>query len=729
MPWSGGSGSPLIHSGTAKDTYVFSLAMRDGLRLEAQCRTTADRVRFIVYSSQDGRNGWECGIMNDAGASGSNLTIRRVVEGTPGAPIATAAHGVAAGVPFILRVEVFNGDIIVSVLGDGITQVDVTHTNDAAPTFRLNEYIGLVSDVDAAQVGVVVPFFATFTGEDENEILVLSADGDVWMSLDGREPSKIGSKSFLGNDMLSMGQLGGVGYIVGEGRARKVDPTTRSVSDWSPASMPGSTGPGTTAATICLEYFGCIVVAVPSGPERGVYFSAVGDPENFAANPGYIDASAPFVLGPGSSYPIGEDIVAVYRTSADTLIIACQFSTYIVRGHPVFGNISQVPATLDSGSSGQNAIASIDVSGQTYMHSPDGGIVLNNTGPGGSYNHTRNLLRAGVSFSREERVKYQTTLIRDPRRAWMMILLTRKETGQGLRSLHWIYDERAGYQAAAGGMFAIQFATDAMDPYCAINWFGRPIFGCRDGFIRQLEPTEDAKDDGVAFAQELPLSLIDAEGLIEPIRLTTLFVQGTRESGDIRMKVFGGYTAEDVFDAAARRHKHTTRSYKGPNNAAGVRCIQTIEDNALLAVLLPHFSGQKIALEYADAKIELGAVRHQPTRLVAVGGDVCEPYRAPLPIRATDFEVCEEPAINPPPPPTGACTIGTNCSILTEAACLALGGTWAGAGTACPITVPGDGDDTTLEPGPIQTDDVPRFTAPQACEVGPGGPTPPGGYT
>jgi hypothetical protein len=729
MPWSGGSGSPLVHSGTNKDTYVFGLAMRDGLRLEAQCRTTADSIRFILYSSQDGRIGWECGIMTDSGASGSNLTIRRVIEGTPSAPVVTAAHGVTAGVPFILRAEVFNGNIIISVLGDNITQVNVTHANNIAPTFRLNEYIGLVSDVNGAQVGVVVPFYATFTGEDENEILVLSADGDVWMSLDGREPSKIGSKSFLGNDTLSMGQMGGVGYIVGEGRARKVDPTTRAVSDWSPQAMPGSTGPGTTSATICLEYFGCIVVAVPSGPDRGVYFSAVGDPENFVSNPGYIDASAPFVLGPGSSYPIGEDIVTVYRTSADTLIIACQFSTYIVRGHPVFGNISQVPATLDSGSSGQNAIASIDVSGQTYMHSPDGGIVLNNTGPGGSYNHTRNLIRAGLSFSREERVKYQTTLIRDPRRAWMMILLTRKDTGNGLRSLHWIYDERAGYDAANGGMYAIQFATDAMDPYCAINWFGRPIFGCRDGFIRQIEPTQDAKDDGVAFAQELPLSLIDAEGLIEPIRLTTLFVQGTRQSSDIRMKVFGGYTAEDVFDPTARRHKYTTRSYKGANNAADVRCIQTIEDNALLAVLLPHFAGQKISLEYADAKIELGAMRHQPTRLIAKGGDLCTPYAAPLPIPATDFEACEEPAINPPPPPVGACTIGANCSIKTQAACLALGGSWAGAGTTCPIIVPpNDDSETTIEelPGSIIAEPL---TENKECTIGPGGPTPPGGYT
>ncbi|MGE3109240.1 MAG: hypothetical protein AB7G11_04545 [Phycisphaerales bacterium] len=37
-----------------------------------------------------------------------------------------------------------------------------------------------------------------------------------------------------------------------------------------------------------------------------------------------------------------------------------------------------------------------------------------------------------------------------------------------------------------------------------------------------------------------------------------------------------------------------------------------------------------------------------------------------------------------PPPPTGRCCIGTGCSILNEADCLAGGGSWAGANTTCP---------------------------------------------
>ncbi len=37
-----------------------------------------------------------------------------------------------------------------------------------------------------------------------------------------------------------------------------------------------------------------------------------------------------------------------------------------------------------------------------------------------------------------------------------------------------------------------------------------------------------------------------------------------------------------------------------------------------------------------------------------------------------------------PPPPTGQCCIGTACSVLSEADCLAGGGTWGGANTVCP---------------------------------------------
>src|SRR6266446_9171633 len=37
----------------------------------------------------------------------------------------------------------------------------------------------------------------------------------------------------------------------------------------------------------------------------------------------------------------------------------------------------------------------------------------------------------------------------------------------------------------------------------------------------------------------------------------------------------------------------------------------------------------------------------------------------------------------PPPPATGACCIGTDCSILTEADCIAAGGIFQGIGVPC----------------------------------------------
>src|ERR1044071_8536522 len=49
----------------------------------------------------------------------------------------------------------------------------------------------------------------------------------------------------------------------------------------------------------------------------------------------------------------------------------------------------------------------------------------------------------------------------------------------------------------------------------------------------------------------------------------------------------------------------------------------------------------------------------------------------------------EEPAVpqpappSPPPPATGACCIGTDCSITTEADCIASGGTYQGDNTTC----------------------------------------------
>jgi hypothetical protein len=775
MPWTGSATTPFIHTGTSRDVAVLSVAMQEGLAIEAACLTTTDHIRIGLYATEDGRSCWECGIANDGGATNANLTIRRLIDNVPQAPTVTIAHGLAAGQPFTLRAESNGGKLKAKITASSLAApVEIEHVNEVSPTFRLNGWVGIISEVNNATVSTVIPEFAVYTGVVENETLVAGCDGHVFISLDASEPLRIGTGVFVGDELLQAGKVGGKAYLVGEGRAKIVDPIERTVVDWVPNKgfLPGQdvTGEGTTLATLCTEYMGCAVVTVQSGADRGVYFSAVGDPLDFDYVPGTSDASAAFVIGPANSdQPIGEDIIAVYKSNANTLIVACQFSTFVITGHPVFGNIVQIPATLDSGASGANSLVSVDVTGMTTMHSPDGIIVLSSTG-GGASNLTRSLLQKGITFPRGERDNYVVSAVRDSRRGWAMLFLTKKTLEDGEFSQHFIYDERAGYQTAAGGLFPIQFASAEFDPWCVTNWFGRPVLGCRDGYIREFSDVKGGRDDGVAFEQWMSLQLIDAAGLIESVLVTTLIAQATRESGDIVVRVVGGYSAEDVFTEDRRRFIHTARSRKGLNNYPEVKIVQPMADNAMLAIIKPYVAGTHFALEYVDCTMQQGAFRHAPVRVPFLAGQVCRLQTPVLPVNPVPFGVCSSDDINPPA--TGACTLGDgSCSITTEAACATAGGTWAGPGTACPVpggpvgacwykppNAPGDtlvcsmiteaacallpnsswypdavcptgGSDSAdgvITEGPISSD-VPRIESALSCSIGPGSPTPPTG--
>lgn len=621
------TGTVTLASGGDRFVWNVGIAHPPAFRRELTVNDVGNNIALDFYMSPDGLTSWQ--VVTDS----TNISIRRLIDGQADADVDVEAHGIGAG-PATIILEVKADVFTARVTQGSTTSPEVTWTNDTDPTLVDGSGLGFSSITNGAAVlgDVLIPF--TTETRELNELLIVVAGGVVGMSVDGETLEAIATNVFPQDAQISIAEYAGNAYMVGGGKAKILNPITREVTDWNATAgaLPGATGSGTTSAFI--------VFAAPTGriglvDTRLITNSAIGDPLNF--DTGDPDFGAAYVLGAGTNGRFGEPIKAVQVTTINTLLVCLQNSMFAIQGDPASGRIEQLPLSLDSGASGAAAVATT-VEGVNIVHSPDGlHVVPSLSAP---VNVSRPVLWAGITFQRETRDDYIVQCVREPRYGLLYIFLTRKRPTDELPSVAIVYDEKIGaYSAGQGGFFQDDYLEDLF-PTASALYRGRVVLGCRDGYVRQFDETV-TDDDGVGFDVQLPLTLIDEPGLNNSSRVRNWHIQLARGSQAVAVQIYGGETAEDVYDSTAR-----VRIWNGKITAGAGPRIDTLMAPAIvfeLSSAVP--AASRWALEFIEADIDSVA------RLIPFRRKAAAPH-APCSL-AQPFGVPVNDTDPPATPPTG----------------------------------------------------------------------------
>lgn len=647
----------LTHSGTTRDFWNPGSAVPSTARFEALATNRTGQVRIMVYATPDGRTGFECGInpSNEA-----EILIRKVSLGVAGATLDSDAHGIPAGVPFTLRVEIIGNTITCSAIAAGYAVVEIAHANTVDPTYTAFTAWGLVSSVSGAAVqSASVAELRAVLGE-VSEVLVAVANGDVWAAYDETDISLIadgGAGAFTPSSDVSLTVTDGVLWGVDGSKARKIDVVARRVLPWGPddvgtnwdinatGALPGATVdaveadervPGTTKARAACALRGRVNLAGMDDEPHAVYQSAIREAQMFwTAEP--VEGRA-YAHGVGRSAGTAHTILSLNGINDNVLLIGCTRSLHMLIGDVADGAAEMVEVSSDVGISGLNAVTTA-IGGVNVIHSPDGGLMLVQVGTA-PMPISASVLTEIIQFARGEREARRVTLVRDTKRHGLHIFITFRDEAD---SIHLWYDEKiGGYQGGSGGFFPETY-PDRIGPTCAVNWRGYVVLGGKTGYIYKYD--DDATDDdGDIITCRMALSLLNDEAIAGDTILDWMRVELSDDSLACTLKVYGGPTVEAAYDLT-NRELLLTRSI-APFAAP---LAFKLRSPALVVELSSAALGAAWRLEYVEASTTVGPMlrRGRKTTRTAPG--------APC----TPFVPAAVPPPPPPPPPPGPGEEGT----------------------------------------------------------------------
>ncbi len=661
MTWAQDNTGKITHSGTTLDAYILPIDMPVEGKLLFQCLDYTDQIRVRVYTDDNASSGWEVGVVPTSGtAANTDLTIRRVTAGVAEDPAQDdIAHTLTSGTPYTLEITIEEGHIKAKIVATGITGIELDYTNDTAPTYRLNPRIAIMSEVDGAVVSLVQQQAVVYDSVEYSENLIPFGGGNVYASTNGTDLELLVSGAFSSSANVSAAELGGKLYAVdvNTGDARVIDLFARTSVDYDPTyieAIGGTAGvAGRTKARGVGVYRGRLFWVL----QRAVVFAALGDPDSLDTGLQIIDPGAAYAIGSGGSFRFGEDIIGWLVTTDNSLLLLLSNSVFVQLGDPVLGPPEQLPVTVDNGLSGRQAVAAIDVTGRTAFHACDGLIVVANTG--GGQNISRNTLRGPINIPRADRSKYEPLIIRDGRLGQLWLHLTAKDTATAT-SRAFVYDEdTGGYTAGGGGWFTQEFDSDH-DPFYAVDWKGKIVRLCRDGYLRHID-SEEGQDDGIDRPAVLPMQLIDAPGAVGDTVVSWIKFQMARWSDRIKVTVYAGDTAEDVYDEDVRT---TMGSFTAGYNDAPM--MRDYAAGALLAVVENAAAGASSwAIEQVECSVDTMMQATRSSGANTLEGS-CSVYEAtPAAANPSAFIPCgvppnPEPDTEPDPAPLAPSIGGTD---------------------------------------------------------------------
>lgn len=533
MPWTAYPSSALVHTGTTLDVFCWNEYPRGLYELQLQCVVATHNIRAYVRGSGDGGSGFLCGI------NGANLEIRKYTNRVAaGSPVATTPHNIAANEAFTLRIRDFADKIEATVLKtDSVaSQVQWTTTD-----YGRQNVVGAATNVDGGAVLRFNAYELTSVTGAVSEVFFVVAGGTLYASYDGTGLSIIGTNLCAADVPVSADIWDGMVYIVGGGKAWKWDVLQRTLVPASAVGhptylLPGATTEGTTTATLVRQFRARMTYAGMDSESSNLYFSAITEP--LQLNTGELAQGAAIVLGVARQATVYDVVTAIEPTSANTLLIGCVNSMFMLMGDPADAASEVIPVTRSHGVSGQNAIAATN-EGRLIVHTPEGLVAVQ--GPGEPVALSAAILTEGIQYAREDRGQYRVTLIRDPQRHGLHVWLT-KTDGTG----HWFwYDEMSGgYSANNGGYWPIKFA-DGYEPLAATVWKGQVLVCTRNGRVLKFDESV-ASDNGVPFETRCPFAPLNASGVGTDVVVTRSELIIGNTSGELALSAFVAANPEDA---------------------------------------------------------------------------------------------------------------------------------------------------------------------------------------
>lgn len=549
------------NTGAGRSVVVSTPALPGRSAIVLAVPTVAYNVKAIVPSSIDGRTCYECGI------EGANVVIRRVAFGvvgsnatngaadTPPSAAASVAHGIAAGVPYVMDVRLYEGVIEIRLNGT----LFIRHTIDTDDYFTVGNayanlrYYGFVSEVSGAIVSKaeIAPLVQS-EPSPMTEVLVMFCDGNIVISEDGVNAKTVAVGAFGNEGLIAAVEYQRKVWAVGTGFARVFDPDPNalSISPWvaSAGTFPGSSGlsAGQTRCTLLENFLDRLVLAGdPIDPQNAI-MTAVGDATDFDTDAD--TAGRAFELSTGLTGRIGQPITCIKQAANGVMAFGCTSQMWRLVGDPALGTPSLTPASLSSGITSKDSAALADAS-TLVVHSPDGAFTVG-SGPGEpAIPLSAPVLRTGIELDREEALTVYQIVVRDPGRKLTHFFITPIEEGP---TTHYVYDEVMGrFDAARGGWFEDVY-DPSIGPTAACMFRGKLCIGTRDGRVLYFDDAATS-DDGQAFESVAPLTLVDSKmSNHDTVRVDLTSVVLASDSDPIELRVYRGRTAQEAMIGSER---------------------------------------------------------------------------------------------------------------------------------------------------------------------------------
>lgn len=566
----------LLDNGGGSDNYVYvptddsgnPLQMPASSALVVSLADVNDHVGVDVFGSGDLNSAWRVYV------DGTSVYIGKRTYGTDAGSVASAAHGLSAGVPFTLDIRPTAGTgTTIEVRLNNSPTVLVSHDITSSDSFAGNSGYGFDSSVDGARVPLlsIAQLIPTYSARADIPWFVCG--GEWWVSLDGRGLTLIKRRVMVGTGLADGDTLDQKVYAVDGQNAVVFDPEgDMSIGPWTPSAgeLPGHTTDGTTDATICRQVNGRLLV----NEEQNVFASAIDNALDYDV--GVVSPGAAWDFATAIAGKIGQPIKALLRLGSTTLLVGCSRSIWLVSGDPALGQIEISAIDESVGITGKDAMIRVQ-EGLALVHSTQGLYVVQGSGVATPLSK---LVLTSIIVVDTVGTEFAVSMARDLKRSGTLIFLTPIAGGAGI---HVWYDEKVGKflpptllgttgeasTGGGGGYFPEQYPA-RVGPMCAMEFDGRVLMGGRDGYIYTFDESVPT-DDGDVIDSRMAMLVLHEDDLIQGVKLQCIDTMLADWSGPVQISVYSGQTPEEAYEGTSRAlRRQVVSSPKRQRHTIGV---------------------------------------------------------------------------------------------------------------------------------------------------------------
>ena len=531
-------------SGSDPSLWTFDTPMTGSGSLVLQIIGPEKKVGAWIYGDPLGTTRYR---VRTDGGTGGNLVIEKVVYGTAGSALATAAHTLSDLDAYTLEVRWVGG--VITAYINGATTPLVTHdTGNDLATFTA---MGFESDQDAAVVSSARLYVLTQVFAALADVFWAVINGTLYASDSGRTGLRSIGTFFDPSVRVSGAEYHQAALILDGSKLVKFDAAAMTAAPHTMAAgtLPGqsalNTPLGATTAKVVISYNDRVLFL----KDQYAIATAIDTDDD-------TDLTATD-LGKAFVWPsqVGEPLLGGFVASKNRLILWARRSTWELTGDPAIG--AEITRLSDNiGGTGPNSACMLGA-GTVLLHSDQGAIVIP---PGGNPIPLSQDVLTDIIQTEGGADSLYVSVVRDTKRHGVWILLSTTDGTAPARHL-W-YDERTGkLDPQAGGFWPQTFASAAIEPTCACRYQGEVIVGTRDGRLMFFDPASAGTDGGADYTSTLALQMVRPDDLERGILLRNFSLAMGLNSDDTDLELVGGETPERAYSQTAWRLWSGTMKY------------------------------------------------------------------------------------------------------------------------------------------------------------------------